>query len=197
MGFTPEQSARFEKLYHAVAKASADSKIVQLVDNMLDLLVEGGEAQVKNIGVKNVVPHSANRSGALMEARKIYSKGSKIIGVGFSMNRCDPKRAVAFQTKPGDCQHVEAFIRHANGSPHLATFEASTIEACSVGCGHLSQFLACIKDEVEVPAEFIDDQDLFGGVAGRKLDSHALCKSQDQQLRTALDKGVLLLCCFR
>ena len=83
MGFTPEQSARFEKLYHEVAKSNADSKIVQLVDNMLDLLVEGGEAQVKNIGVKNVVPHSANRSGALMEVRKIYSKGSKIIGVGF------------------------------------------------------------------------------------------------------------------
>lgn len=136
MGFTTEQSAKFEALYQETAAVKDDLKIVQLVDKMLELLVVSGEAQVKNIGVTHVVPHKANRAGSLMEVRKVYSKGSKIMGVGFSLARCDHKRAVAFQVKPGDDRDVKAFVEFAKDSPHLATFDSASVEACSVGCGH-------------------------------------------------------------
>ena len=120
MVFTADQLAKFEALYKEAAAANDDLKIVRLVDQMLALLVNAGEAQVKNIHVTRVVPHKANRSGSLMQARKIYSKGSKIMGVGFSLNRCDHKRAVAFQVKPGDDRDVKAFVEHARGSPHAS-----------------------------------------------------------------------------
>ena len=136
MGFTTEQSAKFEALYQETAAVKDDLKIVQLVDKMLELLVVSGEAQVKNIGATHVVPHKANRAGSLMEVRKVYSKGSKIMGVGFSLARCDHKRAVAFQVKPGDDRDVKAFVEFAKDSPHLATFDSESVEACSVGCGH-------------------------------------------------------------
>ena len=190
MGFTTEQSAKFEALYKETAAVKDDLKIVQLVDNMLELLVAAGEAQVKNIGVMRVVPHKANRAGSLMEARKVYSKGSKIMGVGFSLARCDHKRAVSFQVKPGDDRDVEAFVEYAKDSPHFATFDSASVEACSVGCGHLNQFLAAILEECEVPPEFVDHNDLFGAQGGTKLDKHLLCKAQDAQLSSTLDLGL-------
>ena len=190
MGFTSEQSATFEALYKEAAAVKDDLKIVQLVDRMLELLVSSGEAQVKNIGVTRVVPHKANRSGSLMDVRKIYAKGSKIMGVGFSLARCDHKRAVAFQVKPGDDRDVKAFVEHSKGSPHLATFDSSSVEACSVGCGHLNQFLAAIFDECEVPPEFHGNIDLFGATGGTKFDKHLLVKSQDAQMASTLEVGL-------
>ena len=132
MGFTSDQCAKFEALYKSASAVHDDLKIVQIVDTMLELLVKSGEAQVKNIGVTRVVPHKANRAGSLMEVRKIYQKGSKIMGVGFSMARCDHMRAVAFQVKPGDDRDVKSFVEYANNSPHLATFDSTSGLAASV-----------------------------------------------------------------
>ena len=189
MGFTTEQSATFEALYKQAAAVNDDLKIVQLADEMTELMIKSGEAQVKNIGVARVVPHRANRGGSLMEIRKVYSKGSKIMGVGFSLGRCDHKRAVAFQVKPGDDRDVKAFVEYAKGSPHLATFDSTSVEACSVGCGHLNQFLAAVDEECEVPPEFHNHPDLFGAQGGAKLDKYFLCKSQ-AQLSSTLEIGL-------
>ena len=189
MGFTTEQCLKFEGLYQKCASVSDDLKIVQYVDEMLDLMIDSGEAQVKNISSSRVVPHKANRAGSLMEIRKIYLKGSKIIGVGFSLARCDHKRAVAFQVKPGDDRDVKSFVDYANGSPYLATFDSTSVEACSVGCGHLSQFLAAVAEECEVPTEFQSHPDLFGPQGGTKLDAHRLRKS-NAQLSSTLEIGL-------
>ena len=157
---------------------------------MLGLLVGSGEAQIKHVGATHVTPHKSNRSGALMEVRKVYTKGCKILGVGFSLARCDPKRAVAFQAKPGDDCGVRRFVDYANQTPHLASFEPSQVEACSVGCGHLNQFLALVRAEVEVPPEYHNNTDLFGTTGGTKVDRHSLCKSQDPEFGTALEQGL-------
>ena len=162
MGFTTEQQSTFEKLYLDAAAAKDDMKIARLIDTMLELLVASGEAQVKHIAATRVVPHKANRSGSLLEVGKVYSKGSKIMGVGFSLARCDHKRAVAFQVKPGDDRDVKTFTDYARDSPHLATFDSASVEACSVGCGHLNQFLAAVFTECEVPPDFHGHNDLFG-----------------------------------
>ena len=170
MGFTLEEQSTFEKLYLEAA-VKDDMKIARLVDTMLELLVSSGEAQVKHVAVTRVVPHKANRSGSLMEVGKVYSKGSKIMGVGFSLARCDHKRAIAFQVQPGDDRDVKAFVDYANDSPHLATLDSASVEACSVGCGHLNQFLAAVFTECEVPKDFHGHSDLFGaqGWKERKL----------------------------
>ena len=190
MGFTAEQKAKFEVLYKAVTSVADDTKLVQMVDNIMDLLLAAGEAQIKNVDVSRVVPHSANRGGALMEAHKVYTKGSKILSVGFSLNRCDTKRAVAFQSKPGDSRDIMKFVDHANRSEHFANFNAEDVEACSVGCGHLNQFLAAIKHECVVPSAFENDVGFFDNRGGKKLDKHLLCKSQGKQLSTTLDIGL-------
>ena len=190
MVFTADQSATFERLYQEAAAVRDDLKIVKLVDSMLDLLVGSGEAQVKPIGVARVVPHKANRAGSLMEVRKVYSKGRKIMSVGFSMTRCDPKRAVAFQVKPGDDRDVKSFVGYANESPYLATFDSAAVEACSVGCGHLNQFLAAVAQECEVPLEFQTATELVGTQGGTKLDKHFLCKTQGTQFAEALENGL-------
>ena len=162
MGFTSEQLSAFEQLYDEASAVRDNLKIARLVDTMIELLVSSGEAQVKHVAVTRVVPHHTNRSGSLMEVGKVYEKGSKIMGVGFSLARCDPKRAVAFQVAPGDDRDVQAFVDYANESPHLASFVSADIEACSVGCGHLNQFLAAVEQECDVPEEFRDHEDLFG-----------------------------------
>ena len=190
MGFTPEQKATFDGLYEKLLTASEDLKLVRIVDQMLELLVVAGEAQIKYIGVARVVPHIDNRSGSLMEVRKVYTKGSKILAVGFSLARCDPKRAVAFQAKPGGDPGVEQFVEYARQSQHLATFEASAVEACSVGCGHLNQFLAAVRAECEVPAEFIDHPDIFGPAGDKKLDSLLICRSQDPEFEWTVEQGL-------
>ena len=165
-------------------------RLVQTVDQMLELLVTSGEAQLKNIGSSHVVPHKMNRGGGMMEVRKVYAKGCNIMGVGFSMARCDPKRAVAFQSKPGDDSQHRRFVEFANQTPHLASFDSSQVEACSVGCGHLSQFLALVRSEVEVPHEFHNNPDLFGSSGGKNIDRHLLCRSQGPEFGTALDQGL-------
>ena len=189
MGFTTEQCAKFEALYQKCTEVDNDFKIVQYVDEMLDLMIDSGEAQVKHISVSRVVPHKANRSGSFMEINKVYTKGSKVIGVGFSLARCDHKRAVAFQVKLGDDRDVKSFVDYANGSPHLATFDSTSVEGCSVGCGHLTQLLAAVAQECEVPAEFRNSPDLFGTHGGTKLDAHRLRKS-NAQLSSTLDLGL-------
>ena len=166
MGFNTEQWAKFDALYKENVACKDGLKIVQLVDTMLELLVAAGDAQVKNIGVTRVVPHKANRAGSMMDTRKIYSKGSKVMGVGFSLARCDHRRAVSFQVKPGDDSDVKAFVEHANNSPHFAGFDSGSVEACSVGCDHLNQFLAAIVQECEVPRSSMDRTTWSGRMVG-------------------------------
>ena len=72
----------------------------------------------------------------------------------------------------------------------MATFDSTSVEACSVGCGHLNQFLAAIVEECEVPNEFHGNTDLFKAPGGTKLDKHLLCKSQGAELASTLDNGL-------
>ena len=206
MGFTAEDKSTFEELYQEAGAVKDDLKIVRLVDRMLEVLVASGEAHVKHIDATRVVPHKANRSGSIMEVGKVYTKGSKIMGVGFSLARCDHKRAIAFQVKPGDDRDIKAFVDYANGSPHLADFDSASVEACSVGCGHLNQFLAAVSTECEVPLAFHEHCDLFGARSdasmpfdlktrgGTKLDKHRLCKSQGAQFSSTLELGLKWTC---
>jgi len=92
--------------------------------------------------------------------------------------------------KSGDDRDVRAFVDYAKASPHLATFDSSAVEACSVGCGHLNQFLAAVLNECEVPAEFHGHNDLLGTQGNKKLDNHFLCKKQDAQMATTFEIGL-------
>ena len=192
MVFTSEQKQQFESMYRSLALMDeTDGKLVQVTDTMLQLMVEAGEAQVRHIHCKRIVPHVSNRNATLMPSRKVFQKGAKILGVGFSLPKCGPTRAVAFQANPTDFAAVDRFVKHANADPHFASFSTEAIEACSVGCGHLNQMLACIHDEVEVPAEFRADKDLMGSAVGeKKLDKNNICKRDGKDLAAVLEKGL-------
>jgi hypothetical protein len=121
----------------------ANAKIVSLCDSLLTALLEAGEATVKHVHCKAVVPHAMNRGGAAMEVSKVFDKGSKILGVGFSLTKCDPSRAICFQPDPIDDRSTKKCLQQASKCDHLANFDTQMIEGCSVGCGHLNQFSAC------------------------------------------------------
>ena len=150
----------------------ADVKIVQLTDLMLKLLIEAGEAIVKHVPCKSVVVHRANRGETSMQPRNIYRKGAKILGVGFSLSKCDHTRAVAFQVNQSSDAMTKKFLEYSSHSPYFAKFDPVSVECGGVGCGHLNQFLACIHDGAAVPAEFHSDKDLVTQLDGdsRKLD---------------------------
>ena len=193
MGFTVEQCNKFEAIYNKLVQSSScdDVKLVQDVDTMLHLMIESGEAIVKHIHCKHVVPHPKNRNSTLMSYRTMFTKGGKILGVGFSLDRCCPKRAVCFGRTPNCAKSLDRFVKHANESPHFATFDADMIEGCSVGCGHLNQFLASIFDEAELPLEFRNNPDLVGkSIGATHLNKHNICQKDGTSLQCTMDKGL-------
>ena len=158
-------------MYDKLVSTESKGKLVQLTDAMLEMMVKAGEAQVKRINCKRIVPHNVNRMSTLMSARKFYGKGAKILGAGFSLTKCDEKRAVCFGSNPMDTSAVKRFVDHANASPNFASFDGQSIEACSVGCGHLNQFLAAIHDETEVPEDLRNDEDIVM-TSEKHIDKH-------------------------
>ena len=189
MGFTPEQQARFSAVYVRTIGLNEHQKLVQSVDTMLKMLIDGGEAIVKRMDVKSVVPHPDNRGRAPMQVNAVYRKFSKIVGVGFALSKCDPSRAVAFQRSPLTDKQVMKFIDNTKDNPSFAKFDAKSVEALSVGCGHLNQALAATRDECKLPTAFLDDVDLTAGRKTSKLDAHELSKN-DPILADALKGGL-------
>ena len=191
MPFTDQQALLFDSYYKKLETLADHSKIVQVTDLMLNLLVEGGEAEIKYIHVKNMAVHRDNRGGSFMQPTKVYMKGSKILGVGFSLRKCDHTRAVAFQKDPHNKRWLEKFLKTTSSTPFLANFDAATIEGGSVGCGHLNQFLAATVDQCEVPPQFRNNEDLFGkGGSGMHLDSGDIVKRDGNDLGKTLEIGL-------
>ena len=197
MPFNDEQRRVFDTAYEKATTVGDNAKLVQLGDLMIKLLVDAGEAQLKYVHCKSIVPHRLNRSGANMQVRKIYTKGSKIMAVGFSLVKCGPERAVAFQVEPSDSRSVNKFNGYASRDKSFAKFESHLVEAASVGCGHLNQFLACIVDECVVPSGFESDTNIVcaqhkGVNAGEtaRMDRHDLLKRDGGQLADVLERGL-------
>ena len=125
-----------------------------------------------------------------MQEKKMYQKGAKILGVGFSLTKCDPTRAVAFQLHPLSTHTLDKFMAVTSTSPVLANFDPQLIECASVGCGHLNQFLAAVHDELVVPEEFKNNEDLMGKGGGHKLDKLNIIKRDGKDLGMVLERGL-------
>ena len=186
MVFTKDQKVEFGRLYE-IAISADDMRLVQLKDNMLKLMVDGGEARIKFMHPKTVVPHPKNRGGSKMQVGKIYLKGSNIITVGVSLDECGPNKAVAFEVNPLDKKIANDFIKLCATSDHYASYtDAGAIGAGSVGSGHWNQFLASIVDKARVPKQFVSKL----CEPGREhLDGERLCRDQPA-LRKLLDHGL-------
>ena len=145
---SPDQKRLFDAAYEKACASDDDSKLVGLQNFMLKLLLQADEAEERYINSLHVVPHNANRGGAKMDKTKVYEKGSKILGVGFALSKCDPSRAICFQRR----QRVPLkFVEVANNCEHLPTYDDKKIEGCSAGCGHLNVFTACVNQGLPVP----------------------------------------------
>ena len=113
MGFTLEQRDQFQFLYTKACEMKDHSKIVQLADQMIQLMLQAGEAKIKNVPCKGVIVHPSNRGSAAMQARKFLIKGSKILSMGFSLARCGPDRAVGFEPNPLKLgEMVDSFLKN-------------------------------------------------------------------------------------
>ena len=154
MGFSSESLEEFKALYQAAITAE-DTRLVQLKDTMLKLLVDNAEARVKLVQPKAMVPHPKNRGGSKMQWSKIYEKGSKIINVGVSLAECGPNKAVAFEEDHKSRNMARAHIALCKTSPYYALYEdPDLVEVGSVGCGHWNRMLACILDRRPVPPKY-------------------------------------------
>ena len=186
MPFAPAEQATFEGLYKQALtcdKAADESKIVQLFDKMLALLVEAGEADTMELHPKLVGVHPKNRSGKLMVPSKVHNKGLKISKVGFSWKLCGPDKAVAFENNPKSNHIEKATLEFSKSSPELANYSAGSVKAGSVGCGHLNQFLACVYDGVRTGERSLCEH-------GRNtINKHFLCE-RDAELKKAVEKGL-------
>ena len=67
MPFTDPQEQAFSELYRKAVAMDQDAKLVQLTDTMIALLLEAGEASIKHLHCKTVIPHHMNRGGAMMQ----------------------------------------------------------------------------------------------------------------------------------
>lgn len=183
MKFTAENQRLFDAAYKKAVNCDEDSKLVGLMDLMLRLLLEAGEAELMFINPMRVVPHNSNRGGANMEYLKMFGKISKILGVGFSLSKCDPSRAVCFQKRQGK---VMKFVENANRCKYFAKFEQEKVDAGSVGCGHLNQGLCAISQGIPIPPEYVHNADLVGQTGKKYLDQRDICQ-RDEDITHAKD----------
>lgn len=185
MPFTIEQKKDFDELYNKAINVEDDVRLVKMKDDLLRLLVDGGEARVKYLHPKSVVPHAKNRGGAKMQWLKIFEKGAKIIKVGVSLAECGPSKAVAFDKV--DNESAENWGLLCATSEHYPKFDdPDFVEAGSTGCGHWNQFLACIIDGALVPEQF---RAILCEPGCKHLDAERLCRDQPV-LRTLLTSGL-------
>ena len=188
MVFLPEQRAEFTELYKSACKAGATetNRLVQLKDQLLAILLKAGEARVKYVHPKALVPHTKNRGGSKMQWRKIFTKGAKIIKVGVSLGECGPDKAVAFE-EDADKTMAREHIKLCSTSAHYALYiDPEIVEGGTVGCGHWNQFLACIIDKRPVP---LDLQKALCEHGNQCLDPERLSRDQPV-LKPLLNTGL-------
>jgi hypothetical protein len=72
MPFTAEQKKTFTALYDtAVNSKHEEAMLVKLKDDMIAVLTSAGEARVKHVHCKAMVPHPKNRGGSKMQMMEI------------------------------------------------------------------------------------------------------------------------------
>ena len=86
-----------------------------------------------------------------MQWTTIFAKGEKIMNVGVSLAACGPDRAIAFEETESYAS-AKAHQELCKTSVHYPVYDdIEAVEGCTVGCGHLNQFLACIECGTPVP----------------------------------------------
>jgi hypothetical protein len=152
-------------------------KIVQIGKLMIKILLDSGEAVIKQMDSKSVVPHVDNRGGSRMQTQKIYATGEKMLSVGFCLDLGDEKKAICFGVDPNRRASVMNFLGYSQDDPSSAMFLMENVEGLSVGCGHFNQFVAAIKDQRPVPPSFRKSDMLIGlKASGITLDKAHIIK---------------------
>ena len=94
--------------------------------------------------------HNKNRQGKKMIDVTMQKKGNKVTNVGFRLELCGPKdRAFAFEVNPLNNNIEDHTIAVTSSSDKFANYSRGVIRGGSVGCGHLNQFLAAVRDGAE------------------------------------------------
>lgn len=139
--------ADFEAAYDAsIGKTDANTKLIQNYDVMLACLKSSNLVEEMVLPVHRVGVHPSNRGGKAMSGKTMQAKGSKIVSVGVSTKLCGPDRCVCFEVAGSE---ILDRMRYTVKNSNLFGKVSENVNFGSVGCGHLNQFLHCVKDRAE------------------------------------------------
>ena len=158
--------------------ASDNSKLVSIIDCVLQTLTDEGLAYKLRLPPAFVGIHMCNRDGYGISEGECHQLGLEIVQMGFSW------AAVAHATAIEDCdqglisKHTMALC---NASKQLGTYKAGTIKVGSLSCGHTNAFLVAAAQNAESSIEMISE--------GGRLCSNKICKN-DSAMATAMTQGL-------
>jgi len=128
--------------------ATSDSRLVSVVDKVLEKLTEQKLAWTCRIPPRLVGVHQSNRSGYGVSGPEMHRLGSEVVAMGWSEQACS--HAVCAEDTSGQ---VAAFMEKLwDGTTGLGKVSLSEIKYGSLSCSHTNQFLVAAL--CGVPSEY-------------------------------------------
>ena len=152
MPFTKNQETAFATRYNSCLSCKDTTQLVSMIYSLIEQLHAADEAYIVRLPPHHMGIHPKNRSGKKMIDKTMQKKGRTIHAVGFTFKLCGPSKAVAFEEHP-QSRYCETHTLQTTGSELFANYKSGNIRGGSVGCGHLNQWLAAVRDGAESPYE--------------------------------------------
>ena len=153
------------------------ARLVSVIDDVLDMLVEQKLAWKARIPPKRVGVDKANRGGYGVSPTEVHALGSEIVKMGFSPLAC--AHAVCGEDDE-DSTHARFTVDLASANLGLGRKSIEEIAYASVSCTHTNQWLCAALDGVECEYENLT---IDGKMSVAKL-------SKDPKLADALQNGL-------
>ena len=163
------------------ANRSSKTKIVSILESVLDLLKEDGMLSYLQIHPKKVGVHPCNRYGFGLQVNNVHRLGARIVGMGWSWEAC----SLAIAMRSGGTNKIADFtVNLQAGSKKLGRNNPQEIDFGSLACGHTNQFLVACIDQAPTDEEALQGPD--GCISMEKL----MKNDKTGKLKEALEKGM-------
>ena len=104
--------------------------------------------------------------------------------MGFTFKLCGPDRAIPFENNPTTNNCEKHTLETTRTSEYFANFVKGSIRGGSVGCGHLNQWLAAVKDGAKTIYSKLCDP-------GKDTISTHIVTNSNEELKTAVQHGLI------
>ena len=162
------------------ANRSSKTKIVSILESVLDLLKEDGMLSYLQIHPKKVGVHPCNRYGFGLQVNNVHRLGARIVGMGWSWEACS--LAIAMRSG-GTSKIADVTVNLQAGSKKLGRSNPAEIDFGSLACGHTNQFLVACIDQAPTDEEALQGPD--GCISMEKL----MKNDKTGELKEALERA--------